>query len=59
MFWMLKKLISCLFGGWNNRSNIMDDMQETLLIAGILFFIGLLTWASIVDRRTEKFYGRK
>ena len=29
----------------------MDDMQHSLLIAGILFFIGLLTWASIVDRR--------
>jgi hypothetical protein len=37
----------------------MDDMQQTLLVAGILFFIGLLTWASIVDWRTEKFYGRK
>jgi len=48
---------------WRNlrheKENIMDDMQETLLIAGILFFIGLLTWASIVDRRINKFYGRK
>jgi hypothetical protein len=32
----------------------MDDMQHSLLIAGILFFIGLLTWASIVDRRGER-----
>jgi hypothetical protein len=41
------------------KENVMDDMQHSLLVAGILFFIGLLTWASIVDRRTEKFYGRK
>jgi|ETNvirnome_2_130_1030620.scaffolds.fasta_scaffold246276_2 hypothetical protein len=36
-----------------------DDMLHSLLMAGILFFVGLLTWASIVDRRIDKFYGRK
>jgi len=31
-----------------------DNMLHSLLIAGILFFSGLLTWASIVDRRGER-----
>jgi hypothetical protein len=36
-----------------SKENAMDDMQHSLLLAGILFFIGLLTWASITDRRTH------